>query len=242
MKFYGYDIDPARLPKHIGIIMDGNGRWAQKRGLDRGEGHEKGFLALKRLMEFNKKMKVETLSVYAFSTENWKRPEREVTGLMNLLRRVIPMYAEELAANDIRMIVTGTREGLPPDLGRMLDKAMEITSQCKRFTFNVAFNYGGRREISDAVRSIVRDVKAGKLDESAIDESVVGRYVYTPQLPDVDLMIRTSGERRISNFLLWQGSYAELWFTGKLWPDFGARDYCRAIYDFQNRHRRFGNV
>ncbi len=242
MRFYGYDLDPSRLPKHIGIIMDGNGRWAARKGLERAAGHERGFKTLKRLMDFNRHVQIKTLTVFAFSTENWNRPKQEVDFLMALMRSVISEYTKELLANDIRLAVTGSREGVPVDLNRLIDESLEKTSGCKSYVFNVAFNYGGRREIVDAAKAIARDVRDGKLNERDVDEATVGRHLYSPGLPDADLIIRTSGELRFSNFLLWQSAYAELWFTRKLWPDFHPRDYCKAIYDFQNRHRRFGNV
>lgn len=242
MNFYGYEIDPEKLPRHVGIIMDGNGRWAVKRGLDRSAGHEKGFAALRRLMDFNRRLKAPIITVYAFSTENWKRPAAEVSFLMELLARVIPLYTEELRESDVRIRVTGTREGISEELNRIIDNAIARTSHCKQFTFNIALNYGGRREIADAVKGIVRDVRDGKLLESDVGEDTIGRYLYSPDLPDADLIIRTSGELRMSNFLLWQSAYSELWFTNKLWPDFRPKDFCKAVYDYQNRKRRFGNV
>jgi undecaprenyl diphosphate synthase len=242
MKFYGYEIDTGRLPLHIGIIMDGNGRWAKRRGLSRSEGHQAGFEALLKLIKANKKIGVKYISVYAFSTENHARPQEEVGFLMGLAVNTLKNYTEEFIKNDIRLLVTGSEEGLDKQLVSMIREAEKRTEICKSYVFNVAFNYGGRIEIVDAVKRIAQKVKTGEIEVSDIDKEAIKDYLYKPELPDVDLIIRTSGELRLSNFLLWQSAYSEFWFTKKFWPDFSPRDYFRAINDYQKRKRRFGKV
>ena len=242
MEHFGLEIDDKNLPAHIGIIMDGNGRWAKRKNLDRIMGHDKGYKVLKRIIDFNKFIGVKYITVYAFSTENWKRPENEVNFLMELAKKLVIEYTETLLKNDIRLMITGTEDNLSKDLLLLLQSSIDRTSHCKRYTLNIAFNYGGRKEILDAVKKIA--VESGK-DSSLIenlDEDNFRKYLYHSDLPDVDLMIRTSGEIRTSNFLLWQSAYSELWFTKKLWPDFTPKDYCKAIVDYQKRQRRFGSV
>jgi len=242
MEFHGYDIDTERLPRHIGIIMDGNGRWAKKRGLPRVKGHEEGFKTLKALMEFNRELGVKAITVYAFSTENWKRPETEVGYLMGMVAKIIPEYTEELLQNDIRLRVLGTSAGVDPKLWEKITASVAKTADCTSYDFIVAFNYGGKRELLDAMKSLARDAAEGKISPEDIDEKAVEARLYQPDLPEADLIIRTSGELRLSNFLLWQSAYSELYFTETLWPDFGPAEFCRAIHDFQNRKRRFGDI
>jgi undecaprenyl diphosphate synthase len=242
MRIYGQDIDEKKLPAHVGIIMDGNGRWAKARGLARIAGHEEGFKSLDRLLNANKEIGVRVITIYAFSTENWKRPPAEVQFLMGMAKKMIVDYLDTLIRNDIRFVMTGSFEGISADLKEMILGAMERSKHCKSYTLNAAFNYGGRKEILDAVRRIAADCSGGKLDVSKIDEKKITEYLYSPELPDPDLIIRTSGELRLSNFLLWEGAYSELWFTKKYWPDFHPRDFCKAIADFQKRKRRFGKV
>jgi undecaprenyl diphosphate synthase len=242
MELYGYHIDKNRLPGHIAIIMDGNGRWAKRKGLDRVKGHEKGYLVLKKIIEFNKNLGVPYISVFAFSTENWNRPKNEVDFLMHLAKHVIGEYTSTLMKNDIRIIITGSRDNLDGELNRMLDESMEKTRNCKSYILNIVFNYGSRKEIAEAARKIAEDYKNGRIDIKSINENSFGNYLYQPSLPVVDLLIRTSGELRISNFLIWQAAYAEFWFTRKYWPDFGPRDFCRAVSDYQKRKRRFGGI
>ena len=242
MKFYGYPVNPEELPRHAAIIMDGNGRWAKKRNLDRVRGHDRGYQVLKKIIEYNRKLGIPYISVFAFSTENWQRPENEVRFLMDLAKKLVLEYTETLIKNDIRLMVTGTEENLSGDLIELLKSSVEKTSHCRSYVFNIVFNYGSRKELTDAVRMIARDVQSGKMKPEDIDESAFSRRFYHPDLPDVDLLIRTSGELRISNFLLWQSSYAEFWTTKKLWPDFTPRDFCRAVSNYQNRKRRFGGL
>lgn len=242
MRFYGQIIDPSRLPAHIAIIMDGNGRWANKRGLERVKGHEKGFNVLKEIVDFNKHVGVKVISVFAFSTENWQRPAGEVNFLMQLARNLVLQYTDELIQNNVRLTITGSEERLDPDVLNLLKEGIARTAHCSSYTLNIAFNYGGKREIVDAARKIAWEYKDGKIDIASIGEDDFRRYLYHPELPDVDLLIRTSGELRISNFLLWQSSYAEFWFTEKYWPDFTKKDYCKAIKDFQRRKRRKGGL
>lgn len=242
MNFYGFEIDPEKLPVHVGIIMDGNGRWANKKGLPRFMGHQQGFFTLKKLMEFNRKMGIKIITVYAFSTENWNRPQEEVDFLMSLVRQIIPEYTDELLENDIQLRVTGSMKGVPAELVQEIETSIKRTADCKSYIFNVAFNYGGRREIADAMTAIAQKVACGELTAGQIDENTIAAHLYQPDIPDADLIIRTSGEYRLSNFLLWKSAYSELYITRKLWPDFGPKDFSKAIYDFQNRKRRFGRV
>jgi undecaprenyl diphosphate synthase len=233
-------LDLKRLPRHVAIIMDGNGRWAQGRNLPRVEGHRAGVQAVKETVEIAARLELEVLTLYAFSVENWKRPRYEVWTLMNLLKEYIRRELQTLIQNDIRFQVIGRMEELDPSVVRELRHALEATAQCKGMTFNIALNYSGRCEIVDACRRIVADWAAGK--HADIDEETLGRYMYTAGQPDPDLLIRTSGELRVSNFLLWQIAYAEIWVTPTLWPEFRRRDLYEAILAFQQRDRRYGGV
>jgi undecaprenyl diphosphate synthase len=233
-------LDLKRVPRHVAIIMDGNGRWAQGRGLPRVEGHRAGVQAVKETVEIAARLELEVLTLYAFSVENWKRPRYEVWTLMNLLKEYIRRELATLIENDIRFQVIGRTEELDPSVVRELRRALDATAQCKGMTFNIALNYSGRCEIVDACRRIVADWAAGK--HADIDEETLGRYLYTAGQPDPDLLIRTSGELRVSNFLLWQIAYAEIWVTPTLWPDFRRRDLYEAILAFQQRDRRYGGV
>ncbi len=237
MRLYGTTINPKKLPAHVAIIMDGNGRWARRRGLDRARGHEQGYRTLKSVIEFNRQIGVPFISVYAFSTENWRRPRREVDFLMKLAGKLVEEYTPTLVKNDIRLAITGSRNRLSAGLLRRLDEAVAKTSRCGHYTLNIAFNYGGKQEILDAVGKMTRGRRNGPVSEAAFR-----KHLYHPEIPDVDLLIRTSGEYRISNFLLWQSAYAELWFTKKYWPDFTGRDFCKAIADYQKRQRRLGGI
>ena len=242
MRFYGQTIDPNRLPAHVAIIMDGNGRWAKKRGLERVKGHEKGFNVLKEIVDFNKHIGVKVISVFAFSTENWQRPSGEVNFLMQLARNLVLQYTDELIQNNVRLTITGSDEKLDPGVLGLLKEGVARTAHCSSYTLNIAFNYGGKREIVDAARKIAGEYKNGKIDIGPFGEDDFRKYLYHPELPDVDLLIRTSDELRSSNFMLWQSSYAEFWFTEKYWPDFSKKDYCKAIRDFQRRKRRQGGL
>jgi undecaprenyl diphosphate synthase len=233
-------IDRERLPRHVAVIMDGNGRWAERRGLSRIEGHRAGVDAVRDTVESAAELGIEVLTLYAFSVENWKRPRYEVWTLMNLLKEYVRREREALVKNDIRFRVIGRWQELEPSVRRELERTLEATAQCEGMIFNVALNYGGRCEIVDACRRIVADWAAGKRVD--IDEQSLGDYLYTAGQPDPDLLIRTSGELRVSNFLLWQIAYTELWVTETLWPDFRRRDLYGAIIAYQGRDRRFGGV
>jgi undecaprenyl diphosphate synthase len=221
-------LDLERLPRHVAIIMDGNGRWAKARSLPRAEGHRAGVAAVRDTVEAAAELELPVLTLYAFSTENWKRPRIEIWTLMNLLKEYVRKETDNLVENDIRLNVLGRWRGL------------EATAGCRGMSFNIALNYSGRCEIVDACRKIVADWAAGK--RADIDEETIGRYLYTSGQPDPDLMIRTSGELRVSNFLLWQIAYSEIWVTQTLWPDFRRGDLYEAILAFQSRDRRYGGV
>ena len=233
-------LDMDRLPRHVGIIMDGNGRWANGRDRPRVEGHRAGVKAVRDTVEAAARLGLEVLTLYAFSVENWKRPRYEVWTLMNLLKEYLRRELQTLEENDIRLEILGRWQELDPSVVREIETALERTRDCSGMCLNIALNYSGRCEIVDACRRIVTDWAAGK--RADIDEETLGRYLYTSGQPDPDLLIRTSGEHRVSNFLLWQIAYAEIYVTEVLWPDFRRRDLFEAILDFQGRDRRFGNV
>jgi undecaprenyl diphosphate synthase len=233
-------IDLARLPRHVAVIMDGNGRWATSRGLPRVEGHRAGVKAVRETVETAARLGVPVLTLYAFSAENWKRPRYEVWTLMNLLKDYVRQELDEMVANGIRCRPIGRWRELDPSVVRELERAVEATGGGTAMTLEIALNYSGRCEIVDACRRIVSDWAAGK--RADIDEETIGDYLYTAGLPDPDLLIRTSGELRVSNFLLWQIAYAEIWVTDTLWPDFRRGDLYQAIVDYQARERRYGGV
>ena len=233
-------LDRTRLPRHVAIIMDGNGRWARARGLPRVMGHRAGIKSVRAVAEAAREVGVEVLTLYAFSVENWKRPAAEVSTLMGLLNQYLRREMDNLMRNEIRLNVLGDVEGLPEAVRKHLLRVMEQTRGNPRMLLNLALNYGGRAEILHAVREVAAQVKAGRLRLSALDEETFSRFLYTDGMPDPDLLIRTSGEQRISNFLLWQISYAELFITPKLWPDFGKADFLGALAEYQRRERRFG--
>jgi len=232
----------GNLPVHIAIIMDGNGRWAKRRGLPRIAGHKAGVKAVKRVVEVAGELGISVLTLYTFSHENWKRPRQEVSAIMKLLYETTKREINELDKNNVKLITTGRIEELSPQRRDILEKAKEQTKDNTGLILNLALNYGGRTEILDAVKQIAQEVKEGKLDINDLNEENFARYLYTNGLPDPDLLIRTSGEKRISNFLLWQTSYTELYITDVLWPNFTAKDFYEAIWDYQNRERRFGRV
>ena len=236
------DIDTSALPRHIGIIMDGNGRWAKKRGLPRSAGHKAGAESLKKIITEANNLGVEYITVYAFSTENWKRPKEEVDYLMGLLMDYLINAEKTLAGENVVIRAIGSRKELSEEMQRQIVKTEEFTKNNTGIVMNIALNYGGREEILHAVKDISRAVKAGEISADDISERNISDALYTGGQPDVDLLIRTSGEMRLSNFMLWQVSYAEMWFTDKLWPDFKPADLRKVIYDFQNRGRRFGGV
>jgi len=233
---------PDLIPKHVAIIMDGNGRWASQRGLPRFEGHRRGVEALRRTIRAAEELGIRYLTVYSFSSENWKRPAAEVSDLMGLLRRFIRNDLAELHARNIRIRVIGVKEGLALDIVALLDESEHLTQSNTGLTFVVAFNYGARREITDAARLLAEAVKAGQLEPQAIDEKLFASYLNTDGIPDPELVIRTSGEQRLSNFLLWQASYSEFVFTAGHWPDFGRESLVEALLHYQSRDRRFGGL
>lgn len=236
------EIDLTRLPQHIGVIMDGNGRWARRRGLPRSAGHSAGADALKKIITEANNLGVKYITVYAFSTENWKRPKEEVDYLMSLLLDYLRNAEKTLAGENVVIRVIGSRKELSQEIRDQIIKTEGFTKNNTGIVMNIALNYGAREEITNAVREICEDVKNGKTDIDSITDKMVENHLYTKGQPDVDLLIRTSGEQRLSNFMLWQVSYAEMWFTNKLWPDFKPKHLRQAIYDFQNRGRRFGGV
>ena len=235
-------LNPDTLPKHIAIIMDGNGRWAKKQGLLRAAGHEKGTKAVREVVEACSEIGVENLTLYAFSTENWKRPKLEVDTLMKLLVSSLRKEIKTLQENNIRLNAIGILSNLPSKAQKELSEVIEKTRNNTRMTLTLALSYGSREELVQAVRQISEKVKNDEISLKEIDESVINKHLYTQNLPDVDLVIRTSGEQRISNFLLWQIAYAELYFTELLWPDYRKENLYEAIYNYQNRERRFGKT
>ena len=236
------DLDPLKLPSHVAIIMDGNGRWARKRLLNRIKGHEKGADTVRTVVRTCRQVGIPYLTLYAFSTENWNRPSQEVKALMMLLNRFLISERAELIKQDIRLQVIGQMERLPADVRATLQGTIEATQANKALTLNLALSYGGRDDIVQAVRQMAKRVEAGDLSADAIDETTLGSYLYTASVPDPDLLIRTSGEMRISNFLLWQIAYSEISVTPTLWPDFSADEFIAIINDYQRRDRRFGAV
>lgn len=235
-------IDFSRLPRHVAVIMDGNGRWAKLRHKRRVEGHRAGIQAVRDTVETSARIGLEVLTLYAFSIENWKRPQSEVSTLMGLLKRYLRSELETLQRNDIRFRVIGRARELPRDVQDELRRAEADTAGNSGLRFNIALNYGGRAEITDAVRELFAELLHDGRDPSRIDERALAAHLYTAGLPDPDLLIRTSGELRISNFLLWQIAYAEIWVTEVLWPDFRRRHLLRAISDYQKRERRYGGI
>ena len=228
------------LPRHIAIIMDGNGRWAKERGLPRIAGHEQGANSVRAVTEACVELGIEFLTVYAFSTENWKRPVEEVTALWALLEHFIAQETPTMMKNKVRMLAIGRLHELPESCQRALQGAIELTAENTATTVVLAVNYSGRTELVDATREICAQVASGQLQPSEIEVETISRHLYTRDLPDPDLLIRTSGEMRLSNFLLWQLSYTEIHVTETLWPDFGKADLRAAVEEFQKRHRRFG--
>ncbi len=230
------------FPQHIAIIMDGNGRWARTRGKPRVFGHQAGVKTVRKVVEDASEMGVKCLTLYSFSTENWSRPKTEISALFALMRKYIDDDLQTLHKRGVRVRILGSRTGLKPDMLAILDKVETTTKGNDRFFLNIAFNYGGRDEILRAARAFVDDVNAGQCASSDLDEAKFETYLDTRGLPAPDLVIRTSGEKRISNFLLWQAAYAEFVFTDVLWPDFSKYDLRAAVKVFQSRDRRFGNL
>lgn len=235
-------IDLNKLPRHIAVIMDGNGRWAKKQGLFRAMGHENGTKAVREIVEACAELKVEYLTLYAFSTENWNRPKLEVKTLMKLLVSSLKKEIKTLAKNNIKLNAIGNLDALPKKARTELLDVIEKTSTNKHMTLTLALSYGSREEIVKTIQEISHKVKNNLISPSEIDEATINNHLYTRDLPDVDLLIRTSGEQRISNFLLWQIAYAELFFTETLWPDYRKNHLFEAILNYQNRERRFGKT
>jgi undecaprenyl diphosphate synthase len=231
-----------RLPRHVAIIMDGNGRWAKKMGRDRLFGHRNGVESVRQVVEAAGELGIEYLTLYAFSTENWKRPKHEIDGLMVLLSNTISNETRKLNENNVRLLVIGNTPDLPASVQKQLNQAVDILSGNTGLQLVLALSYSGRWDFTDTVQRMCRDARDGKLDPDSIDACVVESYMATSFMPDPELLIRTSGERRISNFLLWQLAYTELYFTPVLWPDYRKEHFYEAIIDFQRRERRFGMV
>ncbi len=236
------DARADKIPAHVAIIMDGNGRWAGARGLQRKDGHEAGVKAVKRVVQAASELGVKYLTLYTFSQENWNRPKEEVEALMSLLSRSTLQEIDDLVRNNVRLIVTGRFQDIPYIRRKVLQDAIRRTASNDGLTLNLALSYGGRVEILDAVKALCKSALDGKVDIDQLDESKFSEFLYTAGLPDPDLLIRTSGERRLSNFLLWQTSYTELYLTDTLWPDFGEDEFLDGIEDYLGRERRFGKV
>jgi undecaprenyl diphosphate synthase len=235
-------LDLGRLPRHLAIIMDGNGRWARARQLPRVEGHRAGIRAVRETVENIARLDIQVVTLYAFSTENWKRPHHEVLTLMGLLKEYIDRELQTFRDNNLQLRPIGRIDQLDNTVQRALKRAMDATSDCTGPMVQIALNYSGRQELTDLVRSAVADARSGDVRPDQIDESWIDDHLQTRGLPDPDLMIRTSGEQRISNFLLWQLAYAEIYFSPVLWPDFDTAELIRALLSFQNRERRFGGL
>ncbi|MEW5902527.1 MAG: isoprenyl transferase [Acidobacteriota bacterium] len=232
-------LDLSRLPRHVAVIMDGNGRWAERRKKPRIEGHRAGEKAVQEVVESCARLGIEFLTLYAFSKENWKRPKREVSLLWRLLEDYLRREDRQLVKNKIRLQVIGERDQIPQSVQKELERVETLTQSFDRLTIVLALNYSGRAEIVEAVRSILREKN---VDPASVDEETFARHLFTTRLPDPDLLIRTSGELRVSNFLLWQIAYSEIWITPVLWPDFRRRHFLEALVDYQKRERRFGAV
>ena len=235
-------VDRSRLPKHVAIIMDGNGRWANSRGLPRIEGHRQGANSVEEALTACGELGIPYLTLFCFSHENWKRPKDELDFLMGLLKTYLKGQTKRLIDNGIRLAVIGRRDGLSNDVIEVMDQAIERCKHGTKQTLVLAINYGGRQEIVDAVKAIASDVVSGKLNPQDIGEATISDRLYTVGIPDPDLLIRTSGELRISNFLLWQISYSEIWITQKAWPEFGKPDLYEAVAEYVRRDRRFGGL
>lgn len=235
-------VNMEKIPKHIAVIMDGNGRWAKERHLPRLAGHKAGVESLREIIRFSSDIGVKYLTVYAFSTENWKRPETEVTGLFKLLVLYLEKELNEIHGNNVKLKIIGDYNKLPLNVIGKINIALEKTKNNTGLTFNIALNYGSRDEILNAIKKMYMELKNGNIEESDINENTLSNLLYTHDIPDPDLVIRTSGELRLSNFLLWQSAYSELYFTETYWPDFHKENLIEAIEEFQNRKRRYGGI
>lgn len=235
-------LDPQRIPYHIAVVMDGNGRWARRHGLPRLEGHRQGYKTLKSVVIASAELGIKVLTAYTFSTENWRRPKAEVSGLMRLIRYAARAELDEMKEQGVRIIVSGRVHELPKSVQKQLNKDVEATACNSRIILNIAVNYGGRAEIVDAARKAAEMVRRGEISPEQIDENLMSSLMYHPELPEPDLLIRTAGEMRISNFLLWECAYTEFYVTQTLWPDFSRDDLIEAVKDYQRRTRKFGTV
>jgi undecaprenyl diphosphate synthase len=236
------EIDKTKIPRHVAIIMDGNGRWAENQSFPRAQGHIEGVKRVEEIIDMAQQLGIKVITLFTFSTENWDRPENEVTLIMNILSAVLDKKLKKLKNDNIQLRTIGRTERIPKLLLETMERVKEETKNNTGLIVNLAFNYGGRLEIIDAVKSIARLVRDGGLRIEDISEDTMSRALYTRDLPDPDLLVRTSGEQRVSNFLLWQLSYAEFYFTEKLWPDFDAGEFKKAILDYQSRERRYGKL
>ncbi len=234
--------DAGNLPAHVAIIMDGNGRWAKQRMMPRIFGHNAGIDSLRNIVEAAIDKKISTLSVYAFSTENWRRPKDEIDGLFNLLKQFIKNDLDKLHKNGVRVCIQGRREGLSEDIINLLDDAINKTQNNNKLTLVICFNYGGQTEILDAINAITISVEKGEIKAGSINQKIFEKYLNDGDWPDPDLIIRTAGEQRLSNFLMWQSAYSEFVFSDKLWPDFEPKDFAAAITEYKKRKRRFGGI
>lgn len=236
------ELNKEMLPQHIAFIMDGNGRWAKKRGMPRVFGHNAGTEAFKEIVRESRTLGIRYVSFYAFSTENWKRPQSEVDGLMQILVKFIASESEEIHANNIKINILGDIAALPKEAKKAVEDVLLLTENNTAMDLNIALNYGGRYEIVSATQRLVKDIDEGKVTREAIDETLFSSYLYTKDMPDPDLMIRTSGEYRLSNFLLWQLAYSEFIFLDIFWPDFSIQEYHKALQEYASRNRRFGKI
>ncbi|MBW1674495.1 MAG: isoprenyl transferase [Deltaproteobacteria bacterium] len=235
-------LNPDKLPQHVAIIMDGNGRWAKRRGLTRIVGHRKGIESVRDVVKTSRELGIKWLTLYAFSEENWKRPQYEIKALMNLLTRYLTTESKEMLDNGIRLLSIGQTEKLPAEVQRTLWQTIEKTAHNEEMNLTLALSYGGRQEIVWAVKNMLKDIEKATLNIKQITEERLSHYLYTSHIPDPDLLIRTSGEYRISNFLLWQIAYTEIFVSPILWPDFHRERYLEALLDYQKRERRFGST
>ncbi len=235
-------LDPQRIPKHVAIIMDGNGRWAQRRNQPRTSGHLEGVKRVEEIVSVARILGIKALTLFAFSTENWTRPPKEVSMLMRTFMTVLNSKVRSLSKRNVRLQFIGRREGIPDSVWKSISGAADLTKNNSGLIVNLAFNYGGRVEILEAVKRVCLDAQQQKFNIQDLNEDTFSHYLYTAGLPDPDLLIRTSGEQRISNFLLWQLSYAEFYFTETFWPEFNEKEFRKALLDFQNRNRRYGGV
>ena len=238
----GESSGPKMLPTHVAIIMDGNGRWAKKRLMNRIKGHEQGSTTVRSIVTASREIGIKILTLYAFSTENWARPESEVKALMELLKKFIVAEREELKKNNIRLNIIGQKHRLPPDVRQEIDTTLELTAHNEEMILNLALSYGSREELTRAMRKIAAKIASKDLGPDEITESLISSHLYTSTMPDPDLIIRTSGEYRLSNFLLWQAAYSEIYITDTLWPDFTRDEFIEILKNFQTRERRFGKV